>query len=95
MINQLSDLDIIFLLCVFQSRALNSVCEKTVQTTSDPLKRDMACLEEVHITNIKPGQGLVSSENKIKQQKQKGQNTNSGQTSSFTFGLYQRGFAVR
>ncbi|XP_041815339.1 connector enhancer of kinase suppressor of ras 3 [Chelmon rostratus] len=40
------------------SRALNSICEKTVQATSDPLKSDLACLEEVHITNIKPGEGL-------------------------------------
>ncbi|KAF3703196.1 Connector enhancer of kinase suppressor of ras 3 [Channa argus] len=40
------------------SRALNGVCEKTVQETSDPSKNEMACLEEVHITNIKPGEGL-------------------------------------
>ncbi|XP_070782392.1 connector enhancer of kinase suppressor of ras 3 [Enoplosus armatus] len=40
------------------SRSLNGICEKTVQTTSDPFKSEMACLEEVHITNIKPGEGL-------------------------------------
>ncbi|XP_034384139.1 connector enhancer of kinase suppressor of ras 3-like isoform X2 [Cyclopterus lumpus] len=40
------------------SRALTAVCEKTVQTTSDPSKSDLSCLEEVHITNIKPGEGL-------------------------------------
>nr|XP_012779372.2 connector enhancer of kinase suppressor of ras 3 [Maylandia zebra] len=40
------------------SRALNSICEKTVQATSDPAKREMSCLEEVHITNVKPGEGL-------------------------------------
>ncbi|XP_044025003.1 connector enhancer of kinase suppressor of ras 3 [Siniperca chuatsi] len=40
------------------SRALNGICEKTVQAASDPLKSEMACLEEVHITNIKPGEGL-------------------------------------
>uniref|UniRef100_A0A8P4FYV8 Connector enhancer of kinase suppressor of ras 3 n=1 Tax=Dicentrarchus labrax TaxID=13489 RepID=A0A8P4FYV8_DICLA len=40
------------------SRALNSICEKTVQATSDPLKSEVACLEEVHITNVKPGEGL-------------------------------------
>ncbi|XP_022614557.1 connector enhancer of kinase suppressor of ras 3-like [Seriola dumerili] len=40
------------------SRALNGICEKTVQVTSDPSKSEMACLEEVHITNIKPGEGL-------------------------------------
>lgn len=45
--------------CVFQSRALNGVCEKTVQATSDPSKSEMSCLEEVHITNVKPGEGLV------------------------------------
>lgn len=40
------------------SRALNGICEKTAQMTSDPSKTEMACLEEVHITNIKPGEGL-------------------------------------
>ncbi|TKS76178.1 Connector enhancer of kinase suppressor of ras 3 [Collichthys lucidus] len=40
------------------SRSLNSICEKTVQETSDPSKSEMACLEEVHITNVKPGEGL-------------------------------------
>uniref|UniRef100_A0A3B5BB46 Connector enhancer of kinase suppressor of ras 3-like n=1 Tax=Stegastes partitus TaxID=144197 RepID=A0A3B5BB46_9TELE len=40
------------------SRALNGICEKTVQATADPSKSEMACLEEVHITNIKPGEGL-------------------------------------
>ncbi|XP_060908711.1 connector enhancer of kinase suppressor of ras 3 [Labrus mixtus] len=40
------------------SRALNGVCEKTVQATSDPSKSDMSCLEEVHIINVKPGEGL-------------------------------------
>ncbi|KAM9840759.1 connector enhancer of kinase suppressor of ras 3-like [Aulostomus maculatus] len=40
------------------SQALSSVCEKTVQATSDPSKSELAVLEEVHITNIKPGEGL-------------------------------------
>uniref|UniRef100_A0A7N6BFE1 Cnksr family member 3 n=1 Tax=Anabas testudineus TaxID=64144 RepID=A0A7N6BFE1_ANATE len=40
------------------SQALNAICEKTVQETSDPSKTEMACLEEVQITNIKPGEGL-------------------------------------
>ncbi|KAL6095504.1 cnksr3 [Pungitius sinensis] len=40
------------------SRALTAVCEKTVQVTSDPSKSELSCLEEVHITNIKPGEGL-------------------------------------
>lgn len=40
------------------SRSLNRICDQTVRTTSDPLKSQMACLEEVHITNIRPGEGL-------------------------------------
>ncbi|XP_034436540.1 connector enhancer of kinase suppressor of ras 3 [Hippoglossus hippoglossus] len=40
------------------SRALNGICEKTAQATSDPAKIEMSCLEEVHITNVKPGEGL-------------------------------------
>uniref|UniRef100_A0A673B2W9 Cnksr family member 3 n=1 Tax=Sphaeramia orbicularis TaxID=375764 RepID=A0A673B2W9_9TELE len=40
------------------SRALNGICEQTVQATSDPAKSEMACLEEVHITEVKPGEGL-------------------------------------
>ncbi|XP_070705951.1 connector enhancer of kinase suppressor of ras 3 [Pempheris klunzingeri] len=40
------------------SRALNGICEKTVQETSDPSKSEMSCLEEVHITDVKPGEGL-------------------------------------
>lgn len=53
------------MLCVFQSRSLNSICQNTVQTTSDPSKSELACLEEVHITNVKPGEGLVSRENSL------------------------------
>ncbi|KAL2081840.1 hypothetical protein ACEWY4_021658 [Coilia grayii] len=40
------------------SRLLTSVCDQTMRTTSDPLMSHMACLEEVTITNIKPGEGL-------------------------------------
>ncbi|XP_074472577.1 connector enhancer of kinase suppressor of ras 3-like [Sebastes fasciatus] len=40
------------------SRALTGVCENTVQATSDPSKSELSCLEEVHITNVKPGEGL-------------------------------------
>ncbi|XP_037837492.1 connector enhancer of kinase suppressor of ras 3 isoform X2 [Kryptolebias marmoratus] len=40
------------------SQALNGLCDKTVQVTSDPSKPDVSCLEEVHITNIKPTEGL-------------------------------------
>lgn len=58
-------LSFISLNCVFQSRSLNSICQKTVQATSDPSKSELACLEEVHITNVKPGEGLVSSQNKV------------------------------
>ncbi|XP_043962916.1 connector enhancer of kinase suppressor of ras 3-like isoform X2 [Gambusia affinis] len=40
------------------SQALSSVCEKTVQATSDPSNMEPSCLEEVHITNVRPGEGL-------------------------------------
>ncbi|XP_062323185.1 connector enhancer of kinase suppressor of ras 3 [Osmerus eperlanus] len=40
------------------SRSLNGICDQTVRMTSDPLKSHMACLEEVHITNIRSGEGL-------------------------------------
>lgn len=42
-----------------QSKILNSICDQTVRTTSDPLMSQSACLEEVRLTNIKPGEGLV------------------------------------
>lgn len=48
--------------CVSQSRSLNAICQKTVHVTSDPSNGELSCLEEVHITNVKPGEGLVSSE---------------------------------
>lgn len=44
---------------VAQSKILNSICDQTVRTTSDPLMSQSACLEEVQLTNIKPGEGLV------------------------------------
>ncbi|TNM95623.1 hypothetical protein fugu_016706 [Takifugu bimaculatus] len=40
------------------SKILNSICDQTVRTTSDPLMSQSACLEEVRLTNIKPGEGL-------------------------------------
>ncbi|XP_038824451.1 connector enhancer of kinase suppressor of ras 3-like isoform X1 [Salvelinus namaycush] len=40
------------------SVALNVISEQTMRTTSDPQKSQMACLEEVHITNIRPRDGL-------------------------------------
>lgn len=42
-----------------QSKILNNICDQTVRTTSDPLMSQSACLEEVQLTNIKPGEGLV------------------------------------
>lgn len=52
---------------VFQSRALNSVCQKTVQTTAGSAHSQPtgsthsrpARLEEVHIRDVRPGEGLV------------------------------------
>lgn len=44
---------------VAQSKILNSICDQTVRTTSDPLMSQSACLEEVQLTNINPGEGLV------------------------------------
>uniref|UniRef100_A0AAY4CKG3 Connector enhancer of kinase suppressor of ras 3 n=1 Tax=Denticeps clupeoides TaxID=299321 RepID=A0AAY4CKG3_9TELE len=43
---------------VQQSKVLNGICDQTVRTTSDPLMSQSACLEEVQLTNIKPGEGL-------------------------------------
>ncbi|XP_010881035.2 connector enhancer of kinase suppressor of ras 3 isoform X2 [Esox lucius] len=40
------------------SVALNVICDQTLRTTSDPQKSQTACLEEVHITNVRPGEGL-------------------------------------
>ncbi|CAL1574922.1 unnamed protein product [Knipowitschia caucasica] len=40
------------------SKILNNICDQTVRTTSDPLMSQSACLEEVQLTNINPGEGL-------------------------------------
>ncbi|XP_062857965.1 connector enhancer of kinase suppressor of ras 3-like [Trichomycterus rosablanca] len=40
------------------ARVLTEVCEATLRTTSDPTKSRATCLEEVHIANVKPGEGL-------------------------------------
>ncbi|KAL7888526.1 hypothetical protein AOLI_G00035000 [Acnodon oligacanthus] len=40
------------------AQVLTEICDATVRMTSDPLKTRTACLEEVHITNIRPGEGL-------------------------------------
>ncbi|KAG7276597.1 hypothetical protein CRUP_024318 [Coryphaenoides rupestris] len=40
------------------SKVLNGICDQTVRTTSDPLMSQSTCLDEVQLTNIKPGEGL-------------------------------------
>ncbi|XP_064365202.1 connector enhancer of kinase suppressor of ras 3 isoform X2 [Dromaius novaehollandiae] len=40
------------------SKTLNGICDKAIRSTTDPLMSQCACLEEVHLTNIKPGEGL-------------------------------------
>ncbi|KAL2099129.1 hypothetical protein ACEWY4_005609 [Coilia grayii] len=40
------------------SKVLNTICDQTVRTTSDPMMSQSACLEEVQLNNIKPGEGL-------------------------------------
>ncbi|XP_061664016.1 connector enhancer of kinase suppressor of ras 3-like [Syngnathoides biaculeatus] len=40
------------------SQALNSLCEKTARATADPPRSEVSCVEEVHIPDIKPGEGL-------------------------------------
>ncbi|XP_068194477.1 connector enhancer of kinase suppressor of ras 3-like [Antennarius striatus] len=40
------------------SKILNTICDQTMRTTSDPLMSQSTCLEEVQLTNIKPGEGL-------------------------------------
>ncbi|TSO25236.1 Connector enhancer of kinase suppressor of ras 3 [Bagarius yarrelli] len=40
------------------SKVLNVICDQTVRTTNDPLMNQLTCLEEVQLTNIKPGEGL-------------------------------------
>ncbi|XP_060061284.1 connector enhancer of kinase suppressor of ras 3 isoform X1 [Erinaceus europaeus] len=39
-------------------KVLNGICDKTVRSTADPVMSQCACLEEVHLPNIKPGEGL-------------------------------------
>ncbi|KAM6083285.1 connector enhancer of kinase suppressor of ras 3 isoform 1-T1 [Chlamydotis macqueenii] len=40
------------------AKTLNGICDKAIRSTTDPLLSQCACLEEVHLTNIKPGEGL-------------------------------------
>ncbi|KFQ56663.1 Connector enhancer of kinase suppressor of ras 3, partial [Pelecanus crispus] len=43
---------------VQKAKTLNGICDKAIRSTTDPLMSQCACLEEVHLTNIKPGEGL-------------------------------------
>ncbi|KAM4693455.1 connector enhancer of kinase suppressor of ras 3 [Discoglossus pictus] len=40
------------------AKVLNGICDKTIKFTTDALMSQCACLEEVLLTNIKPGEGL-------------------------------------
>uniref|UniRef100_A0A8C1Q2L2 Cnksr family member 3 n=1 Tax=Cyprinus carpio TaxID=7962 RepID=A0A8C1Q2L2_CYPCA len=40
------------------SKVLTGICDSTMRMTSDPLKSQITCLEEVTITNIKADEGL-------------------------------------
>ncbi|XP_039604102.1 interactor protein for cytohesin exchange factors 1 isoform X1 [Polypterus senegalus] len=40
------------------SKVLNGICDQTMRTTSDPLMSQCACVEEVHLTNVRQGEGL-------------------------------------
>ncbi|XP_051061940.1 connector enhancer of kinase suppressor of ras 3 isoform X2 [Phodopus roborovskii] len=39
-------------------KVLNSICDKTMRSTADPVMSQCACLEEVHLPNVRPGEGL-------------------------------------
>lgn len=39
-------------------KVLNSICDKTIRSTTDPVMSQCACLQEVCLPNIKPGEGL-------------------------------------
>lgn len=43
----------------FQVKVLNGICEKIMHSTTDPVMSQCACLEEVHLPNVRPGEGLV------------------------------------
>lgn len=40
-------------------KVLNGICDKTIRSATDPVMSQCACLEEVHLPNVKPGEGLV------------------------------------
>ncbi|KAM5283607.1 connector enhancer of kinase suppressor of ras 3 isoform 1-T2 [Hipposideros larvatus] len=39
-------------------KVLNGICDKTIRSTTDHVMSQCACLEEVKLSNIKPGEGL-------------------------------------
>ncbi|XP_006868507.1 PREDICTED: connector enhancer of kinase suppressor of ras 3 [Chrysochloris asiatica] len=39
-------------------KVLSGICDKTIRSTTDPLLSQCACLEEVRLPNVKPGEGL-------------------------------------
>ncbi|XP_040304757.1 connector enhancer of kinase suppressor of ras 3 isoform X2 [Herpailurus yagouaroundi] len=39
-------------------KVLNGICDKTIRSATDPVMSQCACLEEVHLPNVKPGEGL-------------------------------------
>ncbi|KAH0509440.1 Connector enhancer of kinase suppressor of ras 3 [Microtus ochrogaster] len=39
-------------------KVLNGICEKIMRSTTDPVMSQCACLEEVHLPNVRPGEGL-------------------------------------
>ncbi|KAM9798288.1 connector enhancer of kinase suppressor of ras 3-like [Neosynchiropus ocellatus] len=41
------------------SQALSGVCDQTLQMTSEPSESEAAVLEEVHVSEVRPGEGLV------------------------------------
>ncbi|XP_043919290.1 connector enhancer of kinase suppressor of ras 3 [Protopterus annectens] len=40
------------------AKVLNGICDTTIRSTSDPLMNQCACLDEVQLTNVRPGEGL-------------------------------------
>ncbi|KAM6280552.1 connector enhancer of kinase suppressor of ras 3 isoform 2-T2 [Porphyrio hochstetteri] len=47
------------------AKTLNGICDKAIRSTTDLLMSQCACLEEVHLTNIKPGEGLVRADSEV------------------------------
>ncbi|XP_073928086.1 connector enhancer of kinase suppressor of ras 3 isoform X4 [Castor canadensis] len=39
-------------------KVLNGICDETFRSTRDPVMSQCACLEEVHLPSVKPGEGL-------------------------------------